>query len=685
MANVLFHAVSATGLVALMFGAAGAAAVESSVATRSSVSDLNLPRGFLECVADRAIIDDYQIRHHRVEAAPRSAPRKPVVARASAERFIRVVHSQPEPRMIEYYSTLPDRFVPLAGYRGPILEPSGSLWPARALRDEADKTKIAATERVAQRLAHDGLLPTLAHVIAILGPDRFAKGETATLDTLRSVGLPTDLLSYYSTTNRGPAGVVALIVRRLDDGTPMESIQQELDALPFQFRPTHGSFRVATESGEDELGLMRVQVGGGYHDGVVPGGSIDVISQLVNAFPAVDFLISVPNEYQKSFHSMAAQSWRLRRTNHVTLVSEPLMVTAWAQDNGKAGWIAAGTARRLATLVPRYACIGEEPSQFSKGESFLMDGLVEAGHAVVQSPLLFQGGNLLAVRDPKSGQRLLLIGEAELYRNTALGLTRAQVLEVFRAEFGVDRCVTMPAVSFHLDYDVSLRAHGGELIAFVNDTMAAARSMVGLGLNALAKAGVLDTNAAQAARAALDSGRDFEMVGLLRKVIPAWAPTATGYPSSLSPHFAASQFDSPTDNVQCFLLALDLIESTLDVANESATGADLDYALYLQALRRMNTARQAQMDVLRKQGWKVVAIPSTGDLYRGINYLNGIHHRQGYILPTYGGFFARLDGEAIAAFRQAIGAELRITSILTAESQRQHGGVHCTTAAYPRL
>ena len=127
------------------------------------------------------------------------------------------------------------------------------------------------------------------------------------------------------------------------------------------------------------------------------------------------------------------------------------------------------------------------------------------------------------------------------------------------------------------------------------------------------------------------------------------------------------------------------MESTLAAAGESATGAELEHALYLHALRRMTVARQAQIDVLRREGWKVVAVPSTGDLYRGINYLNGIHHRQGYILPVFGGFFARLDGEAIAAFRQAIGSEPKITSILTAESQRQHGGVHCTTAAYPRL
>jgi hypothetical protein len=89
--------------------------------------------------------------------------------------------------------------------------------------------------------------------------------------------------------------------------------------------------------------------------------------------------------------------------------------------------------------------------------------------------------------------------------------------------------------------------------------------------------------------------------------------------------------------------------------------------------------------VFKSQGWKVVAIPSMSDLYRSINYLNGIHHRNGYVMPVFGGFYAPLDNAATAAFRQALGSEFKITPILSAESQRHHGGVHCTAAAYLKL
>src|SRR5262245_116756 len=104
-----------------------------------------------------------------------------------------------------------------------------------------------------------------------------------------------------------------------------------------------------------------------------------------------------------------------------------------------------------------------------------MDGLAAAGHSVAHSSLLFQGGNLLAVTDPKAGDRVLLMSEGTLHRNMALGLSREQVIAAFKAEFGVDRCAVLPAVSYHLDFDISVRSRGGEVVVFVNDTMAAAR------------------------------------------------------------------------------------------------------------------------------------------------------------------------------------------------------------------
>jgi hypothetical protein len=102
-------------------------------------------------------------------------------------------------------------------------------------------------------------------------------------------------------------------------------------------------------------------------------------------------------------------------------------------------------------------------------------------------------------------------------------------------------------------------------------------------------------------------------------------------------------------------------------------------------MRRLNAARVAQTEVLKLQGWTIVAIPSMTDLYRGINYLNGIHHSGGYLMPAFGGFYAPLDNAAQAAFRRALGSGFKITPILSAECQRHHGGVHCAASAYPRL
>jgi hypothetical protein len=466
-----------------------------------------------------------------------------------------------------------------------------------------------------------------------------------------------------------------------------------LNHFTFRFVKAHPQFHVATENGEHELAMLRVQVGGGYDNGIVPGSSIDVICQLVSALPTVDFLISVPDPYLDPFQQMAAETWRLRRTNQVTLISERLAVAPWSQDNGKAGSFGAASSsgsstnpvhQPLATLTPRYACIGEGQSTLEKGESFLMDGLQAAGHAVAHSPLLFQGGNLLAARDPKSGDRVLLVGEAELYRNIALGLTRSQALEAFKVEFGVDRCVAVPSVSYHLDFDVSLRAHESALVAFVNDSIAASRIVVGLGLDALGKSGTLDTDAAQSCRLDLDSGRYLEVVRRLGTVISRRSPP-TRHPAALSRLFASGPMDSSAGNFQCFLLACDLLESSIETTGGIRSEPEPGHAEYLQALRHFTSAQRAQAEVFKSQGWKVVVIPSMSDLYRSINYLNGIQHRNGYVMPVFGGFYAPLDNAATAAFRQALGSEFKITPILSAESQRHHGGVHCAAAAYPKL
>ena len=104
-----------------------------------------------------------------------------------------------------------------------------------------------------------------------------------------------------------------------------------------------------------------------------------------------------------------------------------------------------------------------------------VSGAAAIGAELIHSPLLFQGGNILCAVDPKTGERILLVADADIYRNTALGLTAAQAIEAFRVEFGCDRCEMIETASFHLDYDISVRAVDGKLIAMVNDPKAAAK------------------------------------------------------------------------------------------------------------------------------------------------------------------------------------------------------------------
>jgi hypothetical protein len=135
-------------------------------------------------------------------------------------------------------------------------------------------------------------------------------------------------------------------------------------------------------------------------------------------------------------------------------------------------------------------------------------------------------------------------------------------------------------------------------------------------------------------------------------------------------------------NAQCFLLALDLLEASLTAGRPP--GAAGERAEYLGALGRLEAARRQQEGELARLGWRMVRVPSMPDLFRSINYLNGIHHREGYLLPVFKGFYAPLDQAATASFRQAMGPQARITPIHTAGCQRDHGGVHCVAAAYPR-
>jgi hypothetical protein len=643
-----------------------------------------LPR-FEQLILDRALLDAWQNRHHRIAPGIIPTPITRFTPRIQSVDVLRVVRAELPAEAADYRAAHSGQVVPHRGFRAPILDAAGSRPKITLDPSSLDTGGRAAAALIEERLTGTGLLATLAEVLVILHRDRGEANPAAVLQRLRDVGFPVDLLGHFrlprASDDASADMRLGAILERLNEDGP-ESLRELLNQARFHFQPVDPGFEVATESGEHAVGLLRMQAGGGWRDGVIPGEGIDMINQLVGAFPSADFLISVPVEVAGPFEWLATNAWRLDRPAQATFCLEPVAVEAWAQDNGKAGVIrgSGDDPPRWATLAPRYACIGEGRPVYLPGDSYLMDGLRRSGHRVLHSSLLFQGGNLLAVRDPRSGQRVLLLGEGEILRNVALGLSREQVMEAFTRELGVDQCVVLPAVSYHLDFDVTVRAAGGDLIAFVNDTAAAVRQILSLGVGALMRDGLLSPDAAEAARAELEN---HHLAALHRRLQAALEPVpANPYPESLSQEFVSAPLDDAAGNLQTFLLAMDLLEAGLE------TVPDRDHperTEYLQALRRMELARQAQVAALKQLGWRVVAIPSTPDLHRGMNYLNGIQHRDGYLMPAFGGFFAAVDRAAAAAFRAALGPRFMIRAVRSAECQRKHGAVHCAAAAYPRL
>lgn len=606
-------------------------------------------------------------------------------ARTPSQQPIRIVHHELLPEALAYWESLKEERPPLRGFRAPILGDADQRWPM-SLPADASPTMQAATNAVAHNLARNGLLSTTAEVIGITDPNFFADGSPTSVDYLRFIGLPVDLMEFFKAPGQ-PEGTstVATIAKAMAAGIAREALATWLNTFEFRFTQTRPGFAVFTECGEDELDMLRLQVTRGtYWQGPGDGGNVDMVRQLVEQLPDVKLVLSIQRQHLDEFLS-TFRTWSSGDPQRITLVTEPLIVAQWAQDNGKPGVVmdAGHGARKVVTLVPRFASRGEDGSTFVPGETLLLDGLPLAGLDVAQSPLLFQGGDLLAVRDPKSGKRTLLIGEAELYRHTALGLSIPQTIEAFRIEFGVDQCVPMPAVSFHIDFEMTIRVKDDHLVAFVNDTPAAVRIILECGVDALEKNRIIDSTTARRAKKFL---ADWDGQAFLQSIFNTVMARSGGtghFPESLANAFSAGPSDSGVGNFQRFLLAMDMLLSWSLPPGQAPPEAHA--ASYLQSFGRRDEHRHSLHAHLQQMGFEVVTIPSMGDAGRGINYINGIQDRSRYLMPTYGGLFAPLDVAAKKAFEQALGPGVTVIPILSGESQRRVGGLHCSTSAYYRL
>ncbi|MFN0132134.1 MAG: hypothetical protein ACKVW3_06340 [Phycisphaerales bacterium] len=653
-----------------------------------AVADLALPRTFVDRVVDRIIRATFQQRH------------RIVVASDPARTYAPIPQASPAPD-----SPLPAFSLSMidARVRGDELSRRLSLIEGRperrsfaafdpAMPPPSPGTEADAAGLVATRLAYDGLATTTIGAIVRLGPNHIAKlDQPAAL--LRRLGLPIDLLlrfHHHAPDPQAPGEdafvrtLAAQLAASPGDATAAR-VADELRLTGTGYRPTQSRFRISLDSGQEHARAVRLQATSGkpwFAEGA--GGGLDVVRQVLAVLPELPAIVSVEDRHAADF-AQSLEDLVVARRGATKVVVESLPVAQWAQDNARAGAIGDAGQGQPALLVPRFASRGEEGSIFVPGESLLASGLEMAGVRVLRSPLIFQGGNVLAHRDPE-GRIVALIGEAEVYRNVALGLTATEALEALRLEFGADDAVMVPAIGFHTDFEVSIRAvESGKLVAFVNDTLAGARLILDRGLDGLVANGSMSARDAAAARDEMKSGRMGPALERIGAVLSRVTIVPGHFPESFAATFRDGEADFAPANFETFLIALDIVAASLGTTN--ATRPDDHGAAYLRALRRANTDRRSLVQLLKRGRGsggagvaRVVGVPSLAETDRGINYVNCVHLPGLLLMPAAGGFYSPLDRAAAAIYERELGPGARVVQILCAESQRRNGGVHCAVA-----
>jgi len=308
----------------------------------------------------------------------------------------------------------------------------------------------------------------------------------------------------------------------------------------------------------------------------------------------------------------------------------------------------------------------------------------------VQSPLLFQGGNLLPIKNPETGECVLFIGRAEIARNMKLGLKEEEVLDAFCREFGVDRIEVLPQPSFHIDLEVSFRWHEGKIIAFLNDSLTASRLIIKYGIKRLYYCGLLTEIEADHLIHCLEySIQEDRLVKTIWDRINEFGDQNDPSLTERDDLFIISGEESGGLNLTRFLKALDIfiaLHKDGEIFWEKLTdNHNLEgFFTYYQNLLDKEFQRTQLRRRLQSMGIEIIPIPSMSDGEASLNYINAVHDLNAVYLPAFGGMFQEIDKKVCAIVKNSLGHKVEVHLIRNSMTQSQSGGVHCSVSVYGR-
>lgn len=662
-----------------------------------TVASLGLDPAFVRRVADHVITESYISRYRVVvpdgtpwPPAPASAPTAAANGVSASAPTWMTVHPPPrEAWMAEdaKLAALPEAFPALRGYLASY-EGEAARDPFRDTSEViTDVGELARLRRlVGERLAADGLLLTTFNVLKLLPPgiDTIEKKVAA----LWEVGLPVDLLRHFRADDAHSLDAPARIRRavetlQIEDPTQDRRFRDLRETASLRFEPMMlpGGWLPREDSDPDPIKLLRVQLPrGDQWIGAGAGGAVDVLRQLLESGIAPRVTATMSIRHVEALRA-ASRDWNVVAGTRLDVLAADEDLDQWARDSGRAGSIGRDGRRVAATLAPRFPNRSEHASKLVASDWSALRRLAASGHTVFRSSLLFQGGNLLLFRRPLGDALQLLIGEAEIHRNRALGLSGMQVERLFRRELVSERSMVLPAVGFHLDMELSIRstAEAGPF-AFINDSTAGALLVIRAALPALRGAGMLSDTEVESVAKALDANDRQTILGTLLPRVQAAQVAPGQWPLRLTMPFAVSPVDSPVGNFQRFLYAMDLLLA--EVLDPSELNGDPFTQAFYGALQRRAATRKAMRSMLESIGLQTCLVPAWAEARVGMAYVNALQTRDAVYLSAYGGLYASVDEAAIAAVQKAVGPKTRVIGILTGESQCRFGGVHCSTLEY---
>lgn len=641
----------------------------------ATVADLGIPQDVLARTARRILRESFHRQVHvvvRTEQDPPAPVGEPPINALASERdlaLLRVVPVSPVPAAAALWPDAAEWRAPSAGFRVSGDDAALSLPdPTHPLR-----------QFVARRLAPDGLARTLALVIADLAEQDELPADAAALDrVLSACGLPIDLLPLLRAADGSP--LVSALRSVLDRADPRAEMIRCAAGATVDWGPPQPGLRPVFDDGSDPIRLVHLTLTRGTDwSGPGDGGSVDLLRDMLEALPECAFAISTHERFLPSIGLLAAQEPAFRRPIYLPAV-EP--VSQWTRDAGIAALLDEAERPVPALLLPRFASRQDDGSVVVPGDALAALGLDRIGIRMVPTRLLFQGGNLLVARDPADGQRLLLLGEAEIARNIALGLRRDEIIRGFAREFGVDRVVPVAGPSFHLDFDLSVRRAPGGSQAWVLDPAGGAAIVIAAALGALERAGLLMDGERRLAVQALLDRDDAALGSVLGPALYGQALPGGGFPLTLALHLAAGPGDSGVGNLQRLLAAVDVFHALHGAEPVPGSLAPVRAAT-LNAIRIAAQELDQLAHTLAREGFQVFRLPGISEGTRSLVPVNALHAPDAVYFPSADGLLSPLDAAAAESFRRALGDAVTRRGIRASESLRRSGGLHCSAISWP--